>query len=101
MMNRSTKSLKRETPSEKWNGRKLNIEHQWVLASIVHVNMTRRLNELEDRSEVMVFIGLDPYINKVHISQNFMFEESKSWDFEKIHQGSEEVLLTKLKELVK
>ena len=90
--NRSyTKSLKDETPYEKWSGRKPYVDHLRVFGSVVHVKSTRKLNKLEDRSTVMILIGyergtkayrcLDPMNFKVTISRDVIFEESQSWDF--------------------
>ena len=83
-LNRSyTKSLENSTPYEKWSGRKPSIDHLWVFGSVVHVKTTKRVNKLEDRSNVMVFIGyelstkayrcLDPLSFKVTISRDVIF----------------------------
>ena len=92
MLNRSyTKSLENSTPYEKWSGRKPSINHLRVFGSMVHVKTTKRVNKLEDRSNVMVFIGyelgtkayrcLDPLSFKVTISRDVVFEEFQSWNF--------------------
>ena len=92
VLNRSyTKSLENSTPYEKWSGRKLSIDHLRIFGSVVHVKTTKRVNKLEDRSNVMVFIGyelgtkayrcLDPLSFKVTISRDVVFEEFQSWDF--------------------
>ena len=92
VLNRSyTKSLENSTPYEKWSGRKPSIDHLRVFGSVVHVKTTKRVNKLEDRSNVMVFIGyelgakayrcLDPLSFKVIISRDVVFEECQSWDF--------------------
>ena len=86
-----TKSLKDETPNEKWSGRKPYVDHLRVFGSVVHVKNTRKLNKLEDRSTVMILIGfehgtkayrcLDLMNFKVTICRDVIFEESQSWDF--------------------
>ena len=92
VLNRSyTKSLENSTPYEKWSGRKPSIDHLRAFGSVVHVKTTKRVNKLEDRSNVMVFIGyelgtkayrcLDPLSFKVTISRDVVFEEFQSWDF--------------------
>ena len=92
VLNRSyIKSLENSTPYEKWSGRKPSIDHLQVYGSVVHVKTTKRVNKLEDRSNVMVFIGyelgtkayrcLDPLSFKVIISRDVVFEECQSWDF--------------------
>ena len=58
---------------------------------MVHVETTKRVNKLEDRSNVMVFIGyelgtkayrcLDPLSFKVTISRDVVFKGFQSWDF--------------------
>ena len=78
-----TKSLEKSTPYEQWSGRKPNIEHLRVFGSVVHVKTTKRVNKLDDRSNVMVFIGyelgtkayrcLDPLSFKVTISRDVIF----------------------------
>ena len=70
----------------KSGGRKPSIEHLQVFGSVVHVKSTKKVNKLEDRSNVMVFIGnelgtkayrcLDTLSFKVTISRDVIFEES-------------------------
>ena len=95
VLNRSyTKSLKGETPYEKWCGRKPSVDHLRVFGSVVHVKTTRKISKLEDRSTVMILIGyergrkayrcLDPMNFKVTISRDVIFEESQSWDFSQL-----------------
>ena len=92
VLNRSyIKSLENSTPYEKWSGRKPSIDHLRVFGSVVHVKTKKRVNKLEDTSNVMVFIGyelgtkayrcLDPLSFKVIISRDVVFEECQSWDF--------------------
>ena len=103
VLNRSyTKSLENSTPYERWSERKPNIDHLRVFGSVVHVKTTKRVSKLEDRSNLMVFIGyelgtkayrcLDPLSFKVTISGDVVFEEHQSWDFSQ--QGSQRIDFT-------
>ena len=57
-----------------------------MFGSVVHANTTRKVNKLEDRSNVMILIGyelgtkayrcLDPTNFKVTIIRDVIFEES-------------------------
>ena len=82
----NTKSLKGETPYEKWNRRKLNIEHLRVFGSIVYRKLTGQLIKTEDQSRVFVFLGyeigkkkscrcINVVTYKVHVSQDVIYEE--------------------------
>lgn len=82
----ATKSLERKTLYEKWSGRKFNVEHFQVFRSVIHMKTTKRVSKLEDRSQVMIFIGyeldtkayrcLDLFTFKLFISRDVIFEES-------------------------
>ena len=103
VLNRSyTKSFENSTPYERWSGRKPNIDHLRFFGSVVHVKNTKRVSKLEDRSNLMVFIGyelvtkayrcLDPPSFKVTISRDVIFEEHQSWDFSQ--QGGQRIDFT-------
>ena len=91
ILNRSlTKSLKGQTPHEKWTGRRPSVDHMRIFGCVAHVKDTRKHpSKLEDRSMPMIFIGyelgskayhcLDPVNLKVVISQDIIFEESERW----------------------
>ena len=91
ILNRSlTKSLKDQTPHEKWTGRKPSVDHMRIFGCLAHVKDTRKHpRKLEDRSIPMIFIGyelgskayrcLDPVNFKVVISRDIIFEESERW----------------------
>ena len=78
-----TKILKISTPYEKWSGRKLIMDNLRVFRSMVHVKTTKKVSKLEERSNVMIFIGyelgtkayrrLDPLSFKVTISRDVIF----------------------------
>ena len=111
VLNRSyTKSLKDETPYEKWSGRKPSVDHLRVFGSVVHVKTTRKVSKLEDRSTVMILIAykrgtkayrcLDPMNFKVTISRDVIFEESLSWDFSQRRGQCIDLTLTSTVDLV-
>ena len=91
ILNRSlTKSLKGQTPHEKWTRRRPSVDHMKTFGCIVHVKDTRRhQSKLEDRSLTMIFIGyelgskayrcFDPVNSKVIISRDAIFEENEKW----------------------
>ena len=91
ILNRSlTKSLKDQTPHEKWTARRPSVDHMRIFGCLAHVKDTRKHpSKLEDRSMPMIFIGyelgskayrcLDPVNFKVVISRDIIFEESERW----------------------
>ena len=92
VLNRSsTKSLRGKTPYECWYGRKPSVSHFRTFGSLVHVKVTGNVGKLEDRSQVMSFVGyehgskayrcIDPATHKLCISRDVIFEELKSLSF--------------------
>lgn len=91
ILNRATtKALHDSTPQEAWTGRKLRLDHLRVFGCIAYMKIpAAHLKKLDDRSIPMVYLGIeagckahrlfDPHQNKVHISRDVIFEESKSW----------------------
>lgn len=91
ILNRATtKALHDSTPQEAWTGRKLRLDHLRVFGCIAYMKIpAAHLKKLDDRSIPMVYLGVeagckahrlfDPHHNKVHISRDVIFEESKSW----------------------
>jgi hypothetical protein len=86
------KSVPDKTPYEAFYGREPYVAHLRTFGCVGHVKKaTTHLTKLEDRSTKMVFIGYetsahskaypmyDPVANKVHISQDVVFEEDKAW----------------------
>ena len=100
ILNRSlTKSLKGQTPHEKWNGRRPSVDHMRIFGCVAHVKDTRKHpSKLEDRSMPMIFIGyelgskayrcLDPVNLKVVINRDIIFEESERWTWSTQGEGS-------------
>ncbi|WJX34774.1 hypothetical protein P8452_22851 [Trifolium repens] len=92
IINRSpTKKLKNKTPYEAWTGLKPSVSHFRIFGSLCfrHVpDQVRR--KLDDRSQQMILLGYHPtgayklYTpkeNKVVISRDIKFDESKGWDW--------------------
>ena len=61
ILNRSlTKSLKGQTPHEKWTRRRPSVDHMRVFGCVAHVKDTRKHpSKLEDKSMPMIFIGYE------------------------------------------
>jgi hypothetical protein len=83
-----TKALGAQTPYG--NGRKPHLGHLKVFGSVGHVKSTvPHLKKLDDRSTPMVYFGVEegskahrmynPQTNKIVVSRDVVFEESKSW----------------------
>lgn len=88
------KALLGETPYEAWSGVKPKIDHIHIFGCLAHVKVpTVRLGKLDDRSEVMVYIGKEPgtkahrlynpNTDRLHVSRDVVFEEGKGWDWQK------------------
>jgi len=88
-----TKALNAQTPSELWNGKKPHLGHLKVFGSVGHVkNSVPHLKKLDDRSTPMVYFGVEqgskahrmynPQTNKIVISRDVIFEESRSWQWD-------------------
>ena len=92
LLNRApTKSLDGMTPFEAWHGRKPAVHFLRTFGCVAHVKDVRpHPNKLADRSRKIVFIGyeegskayraLDPVSQRVHITQDVVFDEDAAWD---------------------
>jgi len=100
-----TKALGTQTPYEVWNGRKPHLGHLKVFGSVGHVKNTMpHLKKLEDRSTPMVYFGVEeeskahrmfnPQTNKLVVSRDVVFEESKSWNWKSSNEFSEDADFT-------
>uniref|UniRef100_A0A251T6N3 Putative zinc finger, CCHC-type n=1 Tax=Helianthus annuus TaxID=4232 RepID=A0A251T6N3_HELAN len=91
ILNRTvTKTRPNVTPFEAWNGRKPNVEHLKVFGSVAYVHIPKqKWNKLDDKTEKMIFVGysenskgyklFNPLTNKITISRDVIFDESKRW----------------------
>ena len=74
------------------------MNHLRIFGLLVHVKVTANVGKLEDRSQVMVFVGyeqgskayrcIDPATRKISISRDVIFEESKSSNFSMGNPGN-------------
>lgn len=85
-----TRSLKCETPYEKLNGRKPNVEHVRVFGCLAYSRVESvNIKKLDDRSITLVHLGCEegtksyrlynPSTKKIVISQNVTFNELQGW----------------------
>lgn len=93
-----TRALSEKTPYEVWTGNKPNLSHIRVFGCITHMKQPSvHLGKLDDRSKVTIYLGresgtkasrlYDPETRKITVSRDVIFEEHKSWDWNK-HQHS-------------
>ena len=98
ILNRSpTLAVKNMTPEEAWSGVKPSVEHFRVFGCILHVHVLDiKRTKLEDKSFTCVLLGIseeskayrlyDPIAKKIVISRDIVFEEDKSWDWDKSYK---------------
>lgn len=90
LLNRTgTKALKDVTPYEAWKGSKPLFAHLKVFGCVGFVKKLRGLSKLSDRSEAMVYLGVEegtkgyrlynPRSRRIVIVRDVVFDESKSW----------------------
>ena len=88
---RPTLAVKNKTPEEAWSGVKPSIEHFRVFGCISHVHVPNsKRTKLDDKSLSCVLLGVseesrlyDPTSQRIIISRDVVFEEDKSWDWDK------------------
>lgn len=89
-----TRALIGSTPYEIWKGKKPHIGHISVFSCISHMKMPIvHTKKLDDRSKAVVHLGkepgtkaymlFDPKSNTVCVSRDVVFEEEKSWSWNK------------------
>ncbi|CAL8162095.1 unnamed protein product [Prunus armeniaca] len=105
VLNRSpTFAVKNQTPEEAWSGVKPTVEYFKVFGCVSHVHvLDSKRTKLDDKSLRCVLLGVseeskayrlyDPVSHKILVSRDIVFEEDKSWDWDKRH---EEVILVDL-----
>ena len=90
----ATKTLVSSTPYEAFRGRKPNINHLRVFGCTAHAKVeTVNLKKLDHRSRPVVYLGtepgskayrlLDPKVQRIVVSRDVVFEESKAWEWNK------------------
>ena len=95
LLNRlATRSLNGITPYEVFRGKNPNISHVRIFGCIGYAKVVKpHLKKLEDRSHILVHLGtepgskayrmLDPKTQKVIMSRDVVFDESKGWNWSK------------------
>jgi hypothetical protein len=101
ILNRSpTKSLNQKTPFEAWFGRKPSVKHLRTFGCLAYAKRVGPgLSKLTDRSVSSVFLGYepgskawrvyDPMHDKLIVSRDVIFDESKGWNWEEKQCSSE------------
>ena len=89
MLNRSpTVAVEEMTPEECWSGIKPNVDYFRVFGCIAHVHVCDKgRKKLDERSHKCVFVGVseeskayrlyDPKTNKIIVSRDVVFDESR------------------------
>lgn len=105
VLNRSpTLAVKDQTLEEAWSGVKPSIEYFRVFGCISHVHVAdNKRTKLDSKSLPCVLLGVseeskayrlyDPTSNKIIVSRDVVFEEDKSWEWNK---KNEEIIVRDL-----
>ncbi|MCI05982.1 retrovirus-related pol polyprotein from transposon tnt 1-94, partial [Trifolium medium] len=95
VLNRSpTSSVQNMTPEEAWSGMKPSVHFFKIFGCLAHVHVKDvNRKKLDSRSKSCVLLGVseeskayklyDPIDNRIIISRDAIFEESKGWDWNK------------------
>jgi hypothetical protein len=95
ILNRSpTLAVKNITPEEAWSGIKPSVEHFQMFGCLAHVHVPdAKRTKLEDKSIACVLLGVNeeskayrlynPIAKKIITIRDVVFEEYKSWDWDK------------------
>lgn len=96
-----TKALGECTPFEAWTGRKPHLTHLRVFSCVAYVkNTTPHLKKLDDRSTLMVYLGVEegckthrlfnPSHGKLQVSRDVTFQGNLEWRWKAYpsHEGS-------------
>ncbi|CAL5371264.1 unnamed protein product [Camellia sinensis] len=89
--------VKNQTPEEAWSGSKPSVEHFRVFGCVAHVHIPDvRRTKLDAKSFTCVLLGVseeskayrlyDPIAKKVVISRDVVFEEDKSWNWDRSYE---------------
>ena len=91
-------AVKNKTPEEAWSGVKPLVEHFRFFGCISHVHVPdRKITKQDDKSLSCVLLGVseesktyrpyDPTSQRIIISRDVVFEEDKSWDWDKTQKN--------------
>ncbi|RDY04656.1 hypothetical protein CR513_11603, partial [Mucuna pruriens] len=98
VLNRSpTLAIKNKCPKEAWSGFKPLVAYFKVFGCVTHVHILDcKMSKLDDKSSKCVFLGVseeskahrlyDLFSQKIIVSRDVVFEENKSWDWDKSHR---------------
>ena len=89
-----TKTLKNQTPYEALKNKKPNVDHLRVFGCVSFAKIeAQHLKKLDDRSKMVVYLGiepgskayrlLDPTNRRITVSRDVVFDESRSWSWNK------------------
>jgi len=92
LLNRApTKALQGMTPYEAWHGKAPQVKHLRTFGCIAYTKDLSQLKKLDDRSYPGIFIGyadgakayrvLEPKTQRVRVSRDVVFDESRGWDW--------------------
>ena len=92
-----TVAVKNKTPEEAWSDVKPSVEYFRVFGCVSHVHVPdRKRTKLDRKSTSCVLLGVseeskayrlyDPISHKIIVSRDVVFEEDKSWDWNKRHE---------------
>lgn len=96
-----TRALSSQTPYEAWTGLKPNIGHIRVFGCVAYMKVPSvHTKKLDDRSMKVVNLGkepgtkayrlLDPVSNRVYVSRDVVFDETKCWLWDKQEESEKE-----------
>jgi hypothetical protein len=89
--------VKNKTPDEAWSDVMPSVEYFRVFGCVSHVHvLDRKRTKLDSKSTSCVLLGVseeskayrlyDPISHKIIVSRDVVFEEDKSWDWDKRHE---------------
>ncbi|GKB83567.1 putative RNA-directed DNA polymerase [Tanacetum coccineum] len=99
-----TSALDNMTPQEAWSGIKPKVDYFRVFGCLAYVHVPyQKRHKLDEKSKVHVFLGVskeskayrfvDLLTNKIVISRDVKFNESKGWEWEETGKGKGKDLL--------
>lgn len=91
-----TRALSGQTPYEVWTGNRPHVDHIRVFECVSHMKIpSNQTSKLDDRIKQVINLGkepgtkayrlLDPETNRIHVSRDVAFEETKAWSWNKLN----------------